>query len=178
MESHSSSFTELSREAGETDCHCFGIVSSIMAGIGEVSAILGLIATATRLSKAVIDIGNTYKEARLQIASFGREVGILGKILDQLNRLLLKDENHMDESAKTLAREIVDECIALFAQLDVFNDKLYGYAESADTTMTLRGKAKWVFEAAQLEYLKTRVDSMKINILLMMMLQSAPHRDR
>ena len=35
------------------------------------------------------------------------------------------------------------------------------------------GKAKWAFQTSELQYLQTRVDSMKINLLLMMTLQSA-----
>ncbi len=149
-----------------------------MAELGKASAIVSLIATATRLSKAVIEIGSTYKEARVQIELFGRELGILGRILDQLSRLLLKGEPHLEDDAKILVGEIVDECVFLFAQLDSFNERLYGRAGSAAMMVTLKGEVKWVFEVAELEYLRARVDSMKINILLMMTLQSVHRRDR
>jgi hypothetical protein len=158
--------------------HRYRVQLSATAGLGEASAIVSLIATATRLSKAVIEIGSTYKEARVQIELFGPEVGILGRILDQLSTLLLKDEPHLEDDAKILVREIVDECVFLFAQLDSFNERLYGRAGSAAMMATLKGKVKWVFEVAELEYLRARVDSMKINILLMMTLQSVHHRDR
>lgn len=58
----------------------------------------------------------------------------------------------------------------MFAQLDAYNDKLYG--NSATLNPTLRAKAKWVFEAAELDYFRTRVDSMKMNLLMMMTFQS------
>ena len=59
-----------------------------MAGVGEAAAVVGLIDTAAQLSKAVVDIASRYKNARRQIETFGREVGILGDILGQLYRLL------------------------------------------------------------------------------------------
>lgn len=141
-----------------------------MAGVGEAAAIIGLVATATSLSRAVIEIGAQYRDARAQIEAFGREVSILGRILDQLSRLLDKDASHIDIGVHLLTTEIVDECSNLFAQLDAYNDKLYG--NSAALNPTLRGKAKWVFKAAELDYFRTRVDSMKINLLLMMTFQS------
>lgn len=141
-----------------------------MAGVGEASAIIGLVSTAAKLSKAVIEISTQYKNARVQIESFGREVSILGKILDQLSRLLSQGASHIDIGVHLLTTEIVDECNSMFGQLDVYKDKLCG--NSAALNPTLRGKTKWVFEAAELDYLRTRVDSMKINLLLMMTLQS------
>lgn len=145
-----------------------------MAGVGEAAAIIGLVSTAAELSKAVIGIGAQYKNARVQIESFGREVSMLGKILDQLSRLLSKGASHIDIGVHLLTTEIVDECSTMFAQLDAYKNKLYG--NSAALNPTLRGKTKWVFEAAELDYLRTRVDSMKINLLLMMTFQaiSAP----
>lgn len=145
-----------------------------MAGVGEAAAIIGLVSTAAELSKAVIGIGAQYKNARVQIESFGREVSMLGKILDQLSRLLSKGASHIDIGVHLLTTEIVDECSSMFAQLDAYKNKLYG--NSAALNPTLRGKTKWVFEAAELDYLRTRVDSMKINLLLMMTFQaiSAP----
>lgn len=67
-----------------------------MAGVGEVSAIVGLIATAAQLSKAVVDIAGKYKDARKQIESFGLEVAILGNVLDQMYRLLGRDHLEQD----------------------------------------------------------------------------------
>lgn len=147
-----------------------------MAGIGEASAIIGLISTAARLSKAVIEIGNKYKDASAQIESFGRDLAILGRILDQLKRLVERDASNIDIGAHLLITEIVDECGDLFSQLDAFNDKLYG--KSGSLNPTLRGKTKWVFKAAELDYLRARVDSMKINLLLMMTFQAINSHQR
>ena len=65
--------------------------------------------------------------------------------------------------------EVIDECVDMFSQLDASNDRLYGKPTSDPA---FRGKTKWVFKSTELEYLRARVDSMKINILLMMTLQS------
>lgn len=141
-----------------------------MAGIGEASAIIGLVSTAARLSKAFVEIGCQYKDARAQIESFGRDVAILGRILDQLKRLLSKDASSIEIGVHLLTTDIVEECSDMFDQLDTFNDRLYG--KSGSLNPSIRGKTKWVFEAAELNYLRTRVDSMKLNLLLMMTFQT------
>ena len=56
----------------------------IMVCLGEVSAIVGLITTATQLSKAVVDIVSKYKEIRNQIESFGHGTDLLCDILDKM----------------------------------------------------------------------------------------------
>ena len=59
-----------------------------MAGVGEASAIVGLITTAATLSKTVFDIASRYKQARKEIESFARELQTLGDLLDQFTRVL------------------------------------------------------------------------------------------
>lgn len=148
-----------------------------MSGVGEASAIVGLIATAAQLSKAVIDIAGKYKDARKQIESFGHEVAILGNILDQMNRLLGRDHLERDIEVYSVMATVVDQCSEFFSELDVYKDTLYSKQGSV-RKLTLRGKAKWVFEAADLEYLRARLESMKTNMLLMMTMQCMHSSDR
>ncbi|KAL8713133.1 MAG: hypothetical protein Q9220_002654 [cf. Caloplaca sp. 1 TL-2023] len=56
-----------------------------MAAVGEVSAIVALVATAAQLSKAIVGTVINIKDAKGQIESFGREVGILGTVLDSVH---------------------------------------------------------------------------------------------
>ena len=141
-----------------------------MAGVGEAGAIVGLISTAASLSKAVVDIASKYKAARLQIEFFGKEVGILGHVLDQLHRLYNKDDLWSDGGVISLTTDILNQCSGLFADLETYRDTLYSRTGSV-RIVKLRGKTKWVFEERQLEYLRTRVESMKMNMLLMMTMQ-------
>ena len=141
-----------------------------MAGVGEAGAIVGLISTAASLSKAVIDIASKYKVARLQIESFGQEVGILGNILGQLHRLYKKGDLRSDEGVISLTADILDQCSGLFAELETYRDDLYSKTGPV-RSITFFGKTKWVFEEKELEYLRTRVESMKMNMLLMMTMQ-------
>lgn len=138
--------------------------------MAEASAVISLVATAAHLSRVIIEIGTKYKTAKAQIESFGRELGILSKILDQLRRLLAKDASSLDMSFHVLATEIIDECGDMFSQLNTFKERLYSNLSSQN--ISWRGKTKWVFEAAELDYLRARVDSMKINLLLMMTFQT------
>ncbi len=95
-----------------------------MAGVGEASAIVNLIAIAPQLSKAVIQAASNYNQARTQIESFGREVCMLGEILGQLRDVLFPDTNksHLEPGVKTLLSQILDECSGMFSQLNGFSD--------------------------------------------------------
>lgn len=148
-----------------------------MAGVGEASAIVGLVATAAQLSKAVIDIAGKYKDAKKQIESFGHEVAILGNILDQMYRLLGRDHLERDAEVYSILATIVDQCGEFFSELDVYKDTLYS-RQGSMRNLTLRGKTKWVFEAAELEYLRARLESMKTSMLLMMTMQCMHSSDR
>ena len=148
-----------------------------MAGVGEASAIVNLIAIAPQLSKAVIQAASNYKQARPQIESFGREVCMLGEILRDV---LFPDNNksHLEPGVKTLLGQILDECSGMFSQLNGFSDRLHA-KPNALQSVTRRGKLQWVLgDKTELEYLRARVDSMKINILLMMTLQSVHNHKR
>ena len=148
-----------------------------MAGVGETGAIVGLISTAASLSKAVIDIASKYRVARLQIASFGQEVGILGQVLDQLHRLYSKDDLRSDGGVMSVTVDILDQCGGLFAELETYRDALYSRTGPVRNITSPR-KTKWVFEEKKLEYLRTRVESMKINMLLMMTMQCVHGQQR
>ena len=104
-----------------------------MAGVGEASAIVGLIATGASLSKAIIDISSKYKDAEQQIAAFGTDLGFLSRILDQLKEFTQQQEGSMSFSVSLLTSQIIDETIDLFSALDSYKEKLYrGSHSSAD----------------------------------------------
>ena len=148
-----------------------------MAGVGESSAIVALIGTAATLSKAVVDIASKYKNAGKQIESFGREVGILGNVLDQLHRLHEKDHMEADDGVHSVTMTILGQCAELFSELDTYKDALYSRPGSV-RSLTFRGKTKWVFTAAELDYIRARLESVKTNLLLMMTMQCMHGSDR
>ena len=149
-----------------------------MAGVGEASAIVSLIAIAGHLSKTVVRIASDYYNAGPQIESFGREVDMLGQLLGQLKDLLFKDESHLEPGVKTLLSQILEECHGMFSRLDTFSERLQAKPK-AFQIVRRRGKAAWAFsDKTELEYLRARVDSMKLNVLLMMALQSMHNRNR
>lgn len=151
-----------------------------MSGIGEASAIVTLIGVAPQISKAVISGASNYKSARVQIESFGREVSVLGGILGELRDVLFvpDHERQLEPGVKTLLSQILGECNEMFSQLNTFSDRLHA-KPNAVQSINRRGKMKWVLgDKTELEYLRARVDSMKINILLMMTLQAAQNHKR
>ena len=148
-----------------------------MAGVGEGSAIVALIGTAATLSKAVIDIASKYKNARKQIESFGREVGVLGNVLNQLHRLQEKDYMEADDGIRSVIMTILGQCAELFTELDTYKDALYSRPGSV-RGLTFRGQTKWVFTAVELDYLRARLESVKTNTLLMMTMQCIHNSDR
>ena len=148
-----------------------------MAGIGEASGIVTLIGIAPQISKALISAASNYKHARSQIESFGREVSVFGGVLGQLD-VLFTDNNHLESGVRALLSQILGECNEMFSQLNSFSDKLHA-KPIALQGVSRRGKMKWVLgDKTELEYLRARVDSMKINILLMMTLQAVQNHKR
>ena len=101
-------------------------IVGVMAGVGEASAIVGLIATAAQLSKAVMDIAVKYKDARKQIELLGHEVAIFGNILDQMYHLFSGDHLERDIEVYSVLVTIVNQCSEFFSELDVYKDSLYG----------------------------------------------------
>ena len=148
-----------------------------MAGVGEGSAIVALIGTAATLSKAVVDIASKYKNARKQVESFGREVGVLGNVLNQLHRLQEKDYMETDDGIRSVTMTILGQCAELFSELDTYKDALYSRPGSV-RGLTFRGQTKWVFTAVELDYLRARLESVKTNMLLMMTMQCMHNSDR
>lgn len=142
-----------------------------MVGVSEASAVIGLMTLATPLSQAVIDIAGRYKNARVQIESFGLEVGLLGEVLDQFYRFLSREGPRIDNGAHLVTVSIVNQCTNLFSELDVYRASLYSRPGSV-RNLAFNGTGRWIFQALELRYLRARVDSMKINILFMMMLES------
>ena len=167
-------------------------------GVGEASAIVTLIGIAPQISKAVISAASNYKHARAQIESFGREVCMLGEILAELRDVLFIEnsnnssnnnnnnnssnttKSHLEPGVKTLLSQILGECNEMFSQLNDFSDRLHAKPNALQTrSVNRRGKMKWVLgDKTELEYLRARVDSMKINILLMMTLQGVQNHKR
>ena len=143
-----------------------------MSGVGEASAIVGLIATAAQLSKAVIDIASKFKNARKQIEYFGQEVGILGNILEQLERFYSREDLQCDEGVYVVTRTILDQCTTLFRELDEYKLALCTQSGS------VRNHGKWVFNSDELDVYRVRVESQKTNLQLMMLLQSMQRTER
>ena len=151
-----------------------------MAVVGEASAIANLITIALQLSKTVIQGASNYNQAKTEIESFGREVSILGDILGQLRAVFFADDNksHLEPGVKILLSQILDECSGMFSQLNGFSDRLHAKPNTLQS-INGRGKVNWVLgDKTELEYLRARVDSMKINIILMMTLQSVHNHKR
>lgn len=92
-------------------------------------------------------------------------------------RLLGRDHLERDAEVYSILATIVDQCSEFFSELDVYKDTLYS-RQGSMRNLTLRGKTKWVFEAAELEYLRARLESMKTSMLLMMTMQCMHRSDR
>ena len=99
--------------------------SIVMVDFGEAPAIVSFIGTAATLSKAGVDIASKYKNARNQNESFGREVGVMGNILNQLQRLQEKEYMEADDGIRSVTMTILGQCAELFSKLETYRDALY-----------------------------------------------------
>lgn len=153
----------------------FEPVINIMAGVGEASAIVGLIATAAQLSKAILGIAFKYNGAKKQIKWLGDEVAIFGEVLDQMHDLLGGDR--LDHHVRSVLAKIVNRSGELLSEIDVYKDSLCSRKGSVGNH-SFRGRMKWVFEATNLEYLRVGLESEKANIHLMTNIHYVNNLDR
>ena len=144
----------------------FEPVINIMAGVGEASAVVGLIATAAQLSKAILGIAFKYKDAKKQIKGLGDEVASFGEVLDQMHHLLGRD-HRLDHDVRSVLASIVNRSGELLSEIKVYKNSLCSRKGSV-RNHSFRGRIKWGFEATKLEYLRARVQSQKADMLLMM----------
>ena len=128
--------------------------------------------SSAKLSKTIVDIAVKYKSAKHQIETFGHDIQTLGEVLDQLRRLLEHRSTKIDSDVYSVITNALEQCGTLFSEIAAFKDALYSKASTArPLQITLRGKARWVFEAAELQVLQARIDSTKMNLLLLMTLE-------
>ena len=143
-----------------------------MSGVGEVSAIVGLVSVSARLSQKIIDISLKYKSSGAQIEAFGKDISTFGHVLDQLHRLLARRGPRLDPEARGVIDRAIEQCDTLFSEIDSFKDKLYSRASpSSPLQLTFRSRAKWVFKAEELQVLQARLDSARMNMILLMTLE-------
>ena len=83
----------------------------------------------------------------------------------------------IDSDIYKVIAKVLEQCDTLFSEIDAFKEALYSRASKArPLQITLRGKTRWVFEAAELQVLQARIDSTKMNLLLLMTLECL-HKD-
>lgn len=95
----------------------------------EVRAIVGLMApmaTGAQLARALIDIAWKYNDAKSQIEAFGSEIGRFSRTLDQLDRMLTRDQHCIAINERTWIDDVMGACGDVFSQADEFKDYLYG----------------------------------------------------
>ncbi len=142
-----------------------------MAGVGEASAIIGLVSTSVKLSKTVVDVAIKSKNAKNQIEAFGKDVLTLGGVLNQVHRVLERGTT-LDHATHEVIANTLEQCHTLFSEISAFKDALYSRVSKAKPIhVTLRGRARWIFEAAELQVLQARIDSTRMNLLLLMTLE-------
>lgn len=141
-----------------------------MAGVGEASAIVGLIATAAQLSKAILGIAFKYNDAKKQIKWLGDEIAIFGGVLNQMRHLFGRDRLDYPIGFWSLMATIVDQCRGMLSGLEVYKDSLYSRQGSAEN-LSFRLRMKFVFTAKP-NFIRARLESQKGDIQLMVELQN------
>ena len=137
-----------------------------MAGMGEACAILGLVPLAAKLSEAFIESAVNYKRSRKQIETLGKEIEIFGKVLKEAGGTLKYRADHtLGSKGGTLTGDITSECQKLFSELELFRISMN--TANRSSTGRLRAKIRSWVKNREVDDLHARVNSMKLNILLM-----------
>ena len=142
-----------------------------MEVIGGLSAIVTLIELTAKLSRSLIELSSKFKDSQRQFDALAIEIKVLGNVLIQLHRL--HTIGGFDVESIDIVDSILKQCEELFLQLDGFRKSLSSNSGKPINKLNLRAKSKFVFNSSELEYLRARLESMKLNLLLMMSAQLA-----
>ena len=143
-----------------------------MAGVGEVSAIFGLVAISFKLSKAIHEASHAFNDSQSQIWALGDDVRTLGNVLEQTHSIFASTlDETTDGAVLDVLGDVVEQCDSLFSQISAFSDKLQAASSLDNGRVSLRSRLKYKFKNDELVYMQRRLESMKTNLLLMLTLE-------
>jgi hypothetical protein len=157
-------------------------MAEVIAALGVVASVAQLADYGFKLSVKLYTFGESVYTADKSIKTISNDVSLTSTVLKELCLIIESDEEHIvSNNALEATRHTVDECLAIFQQLNDALDKSLGnmgMLEKLDgKTKVKRGsvaleKLKWPFKQNKMELLRSNLDRLKASLTLMLQVLS------
>jgi hypothetical protein len=157
-------------------------MAEVIAALGVVASVAQLADYGFKLSVKLYTFGESVYTADRSIKIISNDVSLTSTVLNELCRVLEFDEEHVvSNNALEATRHAVDECLAVFQQLNDALDKSLGNMGMLEKlngkTKVKRGtvaleKLKWPFKQNKMELLRSNLDRLKASLTLMLQVLS------
>ena len=135
---------------------------------GILASIIGLAAIGCRLSSRLNAVGCDIASAGVETLSISKGVTIFSLILKQVGQALqAADSVHSSEALET-AQQIANECKLVFDEIEEKLDKVTTKRADGSMAPSIQQRFKWCFKKGRLQYLLTRLESLKMDLLVML----------
>jgi hypothetical protein len=157
-------------------------MAEVIATLGVVTSVAQLADYGFKLSVKLYNFSEAIYTADKSIKTISNDVSLTSTVLKELCIIIESDEEHIvSNNALEATRHTVDECLAIFQQLNDALDKSLGnmgMLEKLDgKTKLKRGtvafeKLKWPFKQNKIELLGSNLDRLKASLTLMLQVLS------
>ena len=121
-----------------------------------------------RLSLILNAVGSEVASAGIEIHTISKGVTLFSLMLKQVGQhLQARDSVHSEEALDT-AKQITDECQQVFDEITDMLDKVQSKRSDGSYAPNLQQRFKWCFKKHRVTYLLGQLESLKLNLLVML----------
>ena len=155
-------------EIGEMQLYAVRNANLTCVAQGIVASIIGVAQMGCRLSMVLNAFGLDIANAPEEIQNISNGVTIFSSMLKQVAYTLQEAESVASPEALKTARQVSDECVKVFNEIDGMVDKVRGKSKSGDGTPTVPQRLRWCFKKHRAVYLLAQLESLKMNLLVIL----------
>ena len=136
--------------------------------LGIVASIICVAGAGLRLSFLLNTVGCEIASAGIEIHSISKGVSLFSLLLKQVGQALQdSDSVHSSEALET-AQEISRECQMVFDEIQEMLDRLLTRRTDGSLKPSVQQRFRWCFKKGRVQYLLAQLESLKLNLLLML----------
>jgi len=142
-----------------------------MAEIGLIASILGVASAGAKLSLTLYQFADIVGNAATEVRDIASEISLFCSVLRQLDSTLQRAKaTRYSLTALATAEAIMAECRRVFSQIQALVDGLKRESLNTPEELSLAwtARVKWVFQRSKMALYRSRLESMKTTLLLML----------
>lgn len=129
--------------------------------IGLVSGLIAISEAGIKISKSLHGLGESFFKAKIQVAELARELSNISTAFRSLAEVLENNGNLLKPALLETTQAILADCQQTYSEIQENVKIVQGSA------MRARDRAQWVFRKAKVKQLRTRLESAKATLHLM-----------